>query len=89
MKKIVSLIVLFAAILCLEGTAQQPGDSKPLSNNTTFKGKVELWKEKRAEHHKKVADRRHTREARKKNTYGGVTRKEIHIRKPKKKKGLG
>jgi len=47
MKKIMTLIFTFTLIFFVRVYPQQPGDSRPLSDNTTFKGKRQLHREKK------------------------------------------
>ena len=47
MKKIMTLIFTFTVLLCVRAFPQEPGDSRGLSNNTTFKGKRLLHQEKK------------------------------------------
>jgi len=47
MKKMITLVFFFALFYCAEGTAQQPGDSKPLSGHNSLKARRALWKEHR------------------------------------------
>ncbi len=41
------MAVVLALFFCLNVSAQQPGDSKPLASNSSFKGKRELMREKK------------------------------------------
>jgi hypothetical protein len=46
MKKMITLVFFFVVMLCKEGTAQEPGDSKPLASTHTMKARRELKHEK-------------------------------------------
>ncbi len=45
-KTITTLLLLLSLFFSVAGRAQQPGDSKPLASNNSWKGKKELRKEK-------------------------------------------
>jgi hypothetical protein len=47
MKTIIKYALVFCLLFSLKGVAQEPGDSHPLADKTTLKGKKELRREKR------------------------------------------
>jgi hypothetical protein len=47
MKKMIALVFFFSLFFGAEGTAQQPGDSKPLAGHNSIKARRELRKEHR------------------------------------------
>jgi hypothetical protein len=89
MKKLV-MAVLLALFFCLEVTAQQPGDSKPLASNNSVKGQRELMRENRVHQRSQRVLKKNLRHAtnRQKDNYSvkfGVKHKKKH-RKGKKEK---
>lgn len=91
MKKMITFVFLFAVFFCMEGTAQEPGDSKPLADTHTMKERRELRHEKRVKHRDRkllARNERHSRHTQK-NTYSlkFVGRKKRHPVKNKEKKG--
>lgn len=94
MKKMISFVLLLVACCYMEGTAQQPGDSKPLASTHSFKARRELMHEKqvkRREHKLLAKNERHSRH-KQKDTYslkfGGAHKKRHHNKeKNKEKKG--
>jgi len=74
MKKVIKFIFLFSIVFCLKGIAQEPGDSKPLSNKTTIKGKRELRKENRKQSAAANLASKNERQSRMKNNIGTVNK---------------
>jgi hypothetical protein len=85
MKNRIKFLLLFSLLFCLKSVGQKPGDKKVLSDNSTFKGKVELWREKKVQRHEKRMEKRHERRARRKNT----TVVDIHTKIQRKKTRRG
>ncbi|MGZ3862251.1 MAG: hypothetical protein ACXVPN_12055 [Bacteroidia bacterium] len=77
----IKILLLFLFITFLKSNAQKPGDTKVLSDNSSFKGRVELWNEKKVRRHERKLDKRNARKARKKNTAVSIVKSE-----PKRKK---
>ena len=86
MKNILKCLLLFSLFFSLENMAQKPGDTKVLSDNSTYKGRVELRKEKRVQHRKEKMDKKNERKARRKNSAGGLPEKSVRTKKNSKEK---
>src|ERR1700741_225411 len=89
MKKMISFVFLLAVFFCMEGTPQEPGDSKPLASKNGTKARRELTHEKRVKQRdrKLLARNEHHMRHQQKNTYSikFVGRKKRHPGKHKEK----
>jgi len=65
-KYLIALFLLISFTL----PAQEPGDTRPLADNSTFKGRREIKREKRIKHPDKYAAKHNEKKAMKKRDYG-------------------
>ena len=86
MKNQIKFFLLFYFFTLFTISAQKPGDTKVLSSNTSIKGRIELQKEQKVQRRERKMDRRHAREARRKNTTVTLVKHEPARKKTKREK---
>jgi hypothetical protein len=67
MKTIIKYSLIFCLLFSLKGIAQEPGDSYPIADKTTLKGKKELRREKKIKRHARRNTKKQEHLAAKKN----------------------
>ncbi|MGZ3864889.1 MAG: hypothetical protein ACXVC6_07975 [Bacteroidia bacterium] len=82
----IKLLLLFLFIILLKSNAQKPGDTQVLSDNSSFKGRRELNREKKVLRHERKLDKRAARKAKKKNTKPTLVKEEAKRKKQGKEK---
>jgi hypothetical protein len=82
MKTIAGYLLILSLLFTFKGIAQKPGDTRSLSNTYTASGRRELKREKKVQRREMLADKRHQRKGRRKNTQGLMVLNEKHKVKP-------
>jgi hypothetical protein len=81
MKKIMTMIFILSVIFVVRAYPQQPGDSRPLSDNSTMKGKRQLRHEKKIHKSSVVMASKNEKAARRKHKLGTMNHHDSKSRK--------